>query len=359
MPNNKTLFANMIDPLTISVQTQDRKIYRKDRLAAALCQAAQEDRDLVIDFAPEGSCAEQLGLYRLLDEFCNRLAYDRARVTVRTANMLESHTDYRIVRCPEYWYEIQQVQDYHRSYLVDTGLAPTRHFGCFVSRTTWARLWVAAWLDLHHKDRTLQTYHYDRHRQNYNGNGYVGLDDLFQFDCDIIPECAQFLTNCPRTIDLDFLQHTDTSQSIFQHEGSYYPIQVPANLNLINFYHDIFVDIVSEPNIMGQNFLVTEKLWRCIVARRPFIVLGTGSYLYNLRKLGFRTFGQWWSEDYDGQIGQTRIGMMIKVMDEIAQWNKEKIADVLKEMQPILKHNYEGFMQLDTKRIGKIFPREE
>lgn len=349
----------MNDPLTISVQTQDRKIYRKDRLTAALCQAARDNKDLVIDFGPEGSCAEQLGLYRLLDEFCGHLSYDRSRVTIRTANMLESHSHYHIVRCSEYWYEIQQVQDWHQRHPVDTGMIPTRHFGCFVSRSTWARLWISTYLNLHHQDSTLQTYHYDRHRENYNGNGYVGLDDLFQFDCDVIPECAQFLTNCPRTIDLDFLQHADTGQSIFQHAGSYYPIQVPANLNLINFYHDIFVDIVAEPNIMGRNFLVTEKLWRCVIARRPFIVLGTGSYLYNLRKLGFQTFGQWWSEDYDGQLCQTRIGMMIEILDEIAKWDTEKISDVLKEMQPILEHNHEVFMQLDTERIGKIFTDEE
>jgi hypothetical protein len=156
----------MKNPLTISVQTQDRKIYRKDRLTAALCQAAHEDRDLVIDFGPEGSCAEQLGLYRLLDEFCDRLAYDQSRVTIRTANMLESHAHYHIVRCADYWYEIQQVQGWHRKNAVDTGSHPTRHFGCFVSRSTWARLWISAYLDLHYRDRTLQTYHYDRQRQN-------------------------------------------------------------------------------------------------------------------------------------------------------------------------------------------------
>jgi hypothetical protein len=345
----------MNKPLTISVQTQDRKIYRKDRLTATLCQAAQEDRDVVIDFYPEGSCAEQLGLYRMLDEFCDRLAFDRTRVTIQTANMLEAHSDYRVVRCPDYWYEVQQVQDWHRSNSVDTGDNPTRHFGCFVSRTTWARLWIATYLDLRHRDRTLQTYHYDRQRENYNRNGYVGLDDLFQRDCDIIPECAAFLTNCPRTIDLDFLKHADTSQSIFQHPGSYYPIQVPANLNLINFYYDIFVDIVTEPNVSGNNFLVTEKLWRCIIARRPFIVLGTGSYLYHLRKLGFQTFGRWWSEDYDGQTDQTRIKMIVELLDEIADWNHEKCRVILNDMQSVLEHNYEIFMQLRYEKLREIF----
>lgn len=346
---------SMNEPLRISVQTQDRKIYRKDKLTAALCEAARQDRDLVVDFLPEGSCAEQLGLYRLLDEFCELLTYDRSRVTIRTANMLEYHPQYKILRCPEFWYEIQQVQEWHRSNLIDTGINPVRHFGCFVSRTTWARLWISSYLNRYHPEKTLQTYHYDRQRQNYNGNGYVGLDDLFKFDCDIIPECAKFLTTCPRTVDLDFLQTADTSQSIFQHPGSYYPIQVPANLNLINFYHDIFVDIVTEPNISGNNFLVTEKLWRCIIARRPFMVLATGNYLYNLRKLGFRTFGGWWSEDYDGQTDQTRISMMLKLIDEIAQHSLADCGRILNEMSVVLDHNLKTFMSLDLEKLRSVF----
>lgn len=345
----------MTSPLTISVQTQDRKIYRKDRLIASLYQAAHENLNFVIDFSPEGSCAEQLGLYRILDEFCNQLAYNRSRVTIRTANMLESHPHYKIVRCPTYWYEIPQVQKWHQSNPVNTGISPTRHFGCFVSRTTWARLWLSTYLNLHHRSRSLQTYHYDRQRENYNGNGYVGLDDLFQFGCDIIPECAKFLTTCPRVIDLEVLQTADTSQSLFQHPGSYYPIQVPANLNLINFYHDIFVDVVTEPNLMGNNFLVTEKLWRCIIARRPFIVLGPADYLYNLRKLGFDTFYNYWSEDYDGQNGQTRISMILKIVNDVATWDLKKCSDTLTNMENILDHNYQTFMNLDINKLTKIF----
>ena len=348
----------MKQPMCISVQTQDRKIYRKDRLAAAIYQAATQDRELVIDFNPEGSCAEQLGLYRMLDEFCASLTYAKNRITIRTGNLLEFHTEYQVERCPTYWYEIPLIQQWIKTHPIDTGSAPVWHFGSFVSRSTWARLWVSAYLSKNHGRKTLQTYHYDRSRENFNGNGYVGVDDLYQFECDIVPDCVDFLQSCPRTIDIDYLSQADTSNSIFQHHNSYYPIQFPANLNLLTFYRNIFVDIVHETNIMGNNFFVTEKLWRCILARRPFIVLGPGSFFYNLRKLGFQTFGRWWSEDYDGQIGQTRIGMMIDVIDDIANWSREKFLMILEEMQPILQNNYDLFMQLDHEKLAQVFDRD-
>lgn len=346
----------MSEPVTISVQTQDRKIYRKDLLVNALLTAINTDTDLVIDFEPEGSCAEQLGLYRMLDEFCSIHNYDGNRISIRTANLLEKHDRYQIVHCADYWYEIDEIHQWLLNNKVETETTPDKNFGCFVSRTTWARLWVSTYLDKHYSNKTLQTYHYDRTKENYNGNGYVGVDDLFKFNCDIIPDCTNFLMNCPRTIDLDFLKTTtDTSKLTFQHPDSYYPIQVPANLNLLKFYKNIFVDIVVEPNTAGNNFLITEKLWRCIVARRPFIVLGPANYLYNLRKLGFDTFYNYWDEDYDGQSNQTRIAMILKIVDEIATWNLEKCSNTLTNMEKILDRNYQTFMNLNINKLTEVF----
>lgn len=341
--------------LSIHVQTLDRKIYRKDHLAFRLLEAKYQDRDIEIDFVPEGSCAEALGLYRLLDEFCSTYGYDPARISIRTANLLEQHDRYRVVTQPSYWYEIQQIQHWLAEHPVTAGGVPRYHFGCFVSRSTWARLWISAYLDRHHASRTVQTYHYDRHRENYNGNGHVGLDDLFRFDCDIIPTCAEFLVTCPRTIDLDFLKQFDTTGSLFQHTNSYYPIQVPANLNLLQYYPDIFVDIVTEPNVSGRNFLVTEKLWRCIVARRPFMVLAANDYLWHLTRLGFRTFGQYWDESYDGQNHQTRIQAMLSVIDSLALHPLAELQDMLHDMQEILEHNYQTFLALDQRTIEQAF----
>jgi hypothetical protein len=341
--------------IKISVQTQDRKIYRKDQLVAAFFQAVISQGTLEIDFYPEGSCATALGLYRLLDELCEKYVFDKSKITIKTGNLIESHEHYQIDKQPEYWYEIPEIHEWRRNNSVDTGISPSMHFGCFVSRTTWPRLWISTYLDKKFANKTLQTYHYDRHQENFNGNGYVGLDDLFRFKCDIIPDCAEFLMTCPRTIDLDYLKTQNNEKSIFQHVNSYYPIQVPANLNLLNYYHKIFVDIVNETNVFGTTFFVTEKLWRCMLARRPFIVLGPSNYLYNLRKLGFLTFGQWWNEDYDGQIAQTRISWLIKVIDQIADWDIKQCQEVLRNMSSVLEHNYQTFINLDHNKLRQVF----
>lgn len=340
----------------MNVQTLDRKIWRKDLVFAYLQHCFEANEDAVLDFSPEGSCAAALGMYRLLDEFCANTGYAKSRITIKTGNMREQHPEYNIHRDSSYWYEVTAIQHWLHDKHIYSGNTPSKHFSNFTSRSNWFRLWTATLLSSKYADKTIQTYHYDKQRENYNFNGYVGIDDLFSRDCDCIAEAVEFINSCPRTLDIDFLQNLDNCKgSIFQHQDSYYPIQHPSNLNLLQYYRDIFVDIVVEPNISGSCFLVTEKLWRAIVARRPFIVVSTAEYLENLHKLGFKTFSNWWSEDYDWAFNQHRIQAIDLVLEEIASWDIDKLHSTLIEMSDVLEHNYQTFLSLDYAKINATF----
>jgi hypothetical protein len=340
----------------IHVQTLDRKIWRKDLLAVYLHDCYNKNIDVIIDFCPEGSCAEFLRLYRLLDEFCADTGYAKNRITIKTANMVEAHSEYNIDKQPDQWYEVKEIQNWLKDKTLDIKYAPTKHFANFNSRSNWVRLWIATILDTYYKDKILQTYHYDPRRENYNANGYLGVDDLFRYGCDLIPEAAKFLQSCPRTLDIEYLQDlANTKNSIYQHENSYYPIQHPGNLNLLRYYNDVFIDVVVETNVSGNCFMVTEKLWRPIVAHRPFIVVSNPNYLQNLRKLGFKTFDHWWSEEYDMYGQADRINKINLVLKSIAGLSTIQLADRLQDMQTILEHNYQTFLELTYKKITKEF----
>jgi hypothetical protein len=341
--------------MTLSVQTLDRKIWRKDLVISYLHHHQAKNLPAVIDFGPEGSCAEALGLYRLLDEFCGSTGYNKQHITVRTANALEQHDHYRVVFDSNYWYEIDEINHWAKDKVISNHTHPGWHFANFVSRSNWFRLWIATILDTQHKNKTLQTYHYDPTRENYNANGYLGLDDLFQFGCNIVSESAKFLTTCPRTLDLEFLKNRDYSDSLFQHVNSYYPIQHPANLNLLQYYNKIFVDIVCEPNASGRCFLPTEKIWRPILARRPFIVMSNFEYLQNLRRLGFKTFNDYWDENYDDYCEGDRIRMIEQVLKTISLWTVQELHNSLIDMQSILDHNYYTFRNLTNQQIQLAF----
>lgn len=338
----------------ISIQTLDRKIWRKDLLTEYLYKCSIDKMPAVIDLTPEGPCAENIGLYRLLDDFCIRNNYGKHLITVQTGNMLETHSEYNIVRVSGCFYEIKEIQHWLKGKSLPIR-DPIKHFANFISRGNWGRLWLATILNKHH-DKTIQTYHYSQLIENYNANGYVGLDDLVRFNCNIISDVVQFLQSCPRTLDIEYLNNLENSKdSIYQHANSYYPIQHPSNLNLLQYYSEIFVDIVSETNLTGNCFFITEKTWRPIIAKRPFIVLSNVKFLENLRKLGFKTFNDFWSEEYDLYGEQHRIEKIEKLIEQLALLSCSDLVKMLNDMQAILDHNYQTFINLTTEQISEVF----
>lgn len=340
----------------IKIQTFDGKIWRKDLLFSYMQRCADTNQLAAIDIRPEGNCANALGLYRLLDEFCDINKYKKENVTIYTGNMIESHLCYNIVRDSTSWYEVGQINHWLANKTIESGVTPHYHFANFSSRSNWVRLWLATILDKHYSGKTLQTYHYDSQKENCNYNGYIGVDELFKFGCNLIPDAVQFLQTCPRTLDIDYL--TDLNNTIgsnYQHQDSYYPIQHPSNLNLLQYYKNIFVDIVAETASSGDAFFVTEKTWRSIVAKRPFIIMSNPGFLVNMRKLGFKTFHKYWDEYYDEYGGSVRIVEINERLRIISEWDKATLSNKLVEMQDILDHNYQTFITLTYQQINKTF----
>jgi hypothetical protein len=337
------------------------KIMHDDRdwLPVFLYTCFLKDHDIVIDFNPEGECHRYGGTYKLLDEFCVRTGYDAGRITIRTGNMLEYHDKYNIERVSKFWYEVGRIQDWVKGKSLTSGTMPTKHFGHFVGRSQWPRLWMAGILDSKYSNITLQTFH------SGLGSNYVikkeskitdplGFDDLIKYNCNSLVEVSKFLNTCPRTIpgDLEFVK---TCRQEVIGQTDYYPIQHPANLNITQYYPHIFVDIVNESQFAGNCFFVTEKTWRCIVARRPFIIFSNTGFLKNLKRLGFRTFDKFWPEVYDEAGMQHRIKEIELLLTSLSAYDQDQLTNLLKEMKDILDHNYDTFCSLTYGKIREVF----
>lgn len=342
--------------MALSVGALDSKLWSKDMIAEYLYECFVKGMSAEIDLTPEGFSADALGLYSLLDKFCSCTGYAKHNITIKTGNMIESHKHYVICRDSNSWYEISKIQEWLRGKEINSGTTPSLHFSNFISRTHWSRLWIATILDTYYRDKTLQTYHYDLEHNNYNPNRYTGIDDLIKHGCKLYVEAAKFINSCPKTIDIDFLKNlNNTKNSVFQHENSYYPIQHPSNLNILQYYNHIFVDVVVETTFSGRGFFVSEKTWRPIIAQRPFIAISNGNFLRNLRKLGFQTFDSIWSEDYDKLSGADRINAVHQLLDQISHWSNNELETKLINIKDILAHNKNVFISLNTNKINEVF----
>ena len=74
--------------------------------------------------------------------------------------------------------------------------------------------------------------------------------------------------------------------------------------------------------------------------KKPFIVFASKNYLCYLRQMGFRTFADFWSEDYDGYEGRERFIKILQLIDSISKKSKTELNAMYWDMQYTLDHNY-------------------
>lgn len=339
------------------VGINDNKFWRKDLLIMHLYECLHANQSVMLRVTPEGSSLEGCGLYRYLDAFCERTGYAKSNISIRTGNMIEQHQEYKIIKDATAWFEVPIIQQWLGKNSVNIGQKPAKHFGHFIGKSNWNRLWIAATLYKQHGDKTFQTYNtgIGTHYLTKNDDlcDFVGLEDLVKMECNQIDVAVEFLKTCPRFIpeEIEAIKNMET----YIKQSDYYPIQLPANLNILQYYNDIFVDVVHETFVRGEVCFATEKTWRPIIARRPFITMGGRNHLAGLRRLGFRTFNEFWDEGYDEYGMQHRVHEIIKLLETISNWSTEKLAKTLKEMQHILDHNYRVFSTMTFLNIERAF----
>jgi hypothetical protein len=125
-----------------------------------------------------------------------------------------------------------------------------------------------------------------------------------------------------------------------------YPILKDQHNDIYQYYKKFFVEIVCETYYSGTTFFPTEKTWRPIVMKTPFVIQGPEWYTRNLQDLGFQTFGNFWDEGYSEDPSSYAILEIQKVIDIIKGWTVQELNVMYNEMKPILEHNYETFMNL-------------
>mgnify|MGYP003632825130 CR=1 FL=1 len=111
-----------------------------------------------------------------------------------------------------------------------------------------------------------------------------------------------------------------------------------------NFYKDTLVSLVTETNFNATECTLTEKSFKPLFNKHPFIILGVPGAMQAMRDQGFRTFGDFWDESYDSEQDPGRRMHMIKEQIElIASWTDQQILEFRRNVKPVLDHNYHMF----------------
>ena len=92
-----------------------------------------------------------------------------------------------------------------------------------------------------------------------------------------------------------------------------------------------------------------------MLLKKPFIVMGPKCFLIHLRQMGFRTFHDFWDEDYDGYAPKQKYLMILKLIKSLSKKSFEELDNMYQNMQEILDHNYNLLrMQTYNKNINYV-----
>jgi hypothetical protein len=115
-------------------------------------------------------------------------------------------------------------------------------------------------------------------------------------------------------------------------------------LSAVEQTQESFVYVVTETCYWERKHHLTEKIFKPIVSRMPFILVGPAHNLKYLREYGFKTFSYFWNESYDDiEDPVLRIEAIGRLLKKICTYPLHELEEMLREMRPILEHNYNRF----------------
>lgn len=295
--------------VTFEISGTSDRFWNKNQFVNFLSE--HQNQDILLTVVPEAVCLKNLGVYDLLD------CFNFASVTIKTWNPFERHERYIVC-------------NHGHSYCLDKKIQidPTLHdwdhsktFLCFYHRPTAARLAMASYV------MPLSSIVHFSAEIDPDSREQFEFDKLLQWHPPSVTRAATLIDKLP------LLQ--GSKQRLTAFHG--YDFDDP----LTNLYRSILVDLVVENHVSGNTFFPTEKLVRPMVLKKPFVVFGSVNYLDYLHQMGFLTFNEFWSENYDGYEHGDRLIRIYQVIDKLASMNTQELIKMYWDMKFILDHNFD------------------
>lgn len=102
--------------------------------------------------------------------------------------------------------------------------------------------------------------------------------------------------------------------------------------------------VVAETVFYYPKLHLTEKIFKPIVNRRPFLLVGAPGNLAYLKRYGFKTFDRWVDESYDAiEDNDLRIAAVTQELAKLCKLSRPELEAMHEEMQEALDYNFNHF----------------
>lgn len=118
------------------------------------------------------------------------------------------------------------------------------------------------------------------------------------------------------------------------------------NSVLARHYNDSFCAIVNETRFAQPTANFSEKVLTSIKYKKPFILVAPPKTLEYLKSFGFKTFNNFWSEEYDNITNhEHRIIEIFKIIKYIESKSLTELEIMYQSMTKIIEHNFKLLLQ--------------
>jgi hypothetical protein len=327
----------------IKLKVLEDEAINEYELLDAITDPTEGSLEIIVDEGPDLSVIKLFGksFPESLHMLADNLRIDKKIIKITTYNLVQDRSVWPSI-------EIQHPVEYFTAagrFEVILDKKIQKHFGLFVGTSRWHRLYLAGMMHGLYKDKTMLSFW--QHHLNNSLPANLHMDDVMLKDSNesVREHMINFVKQLPLHLDpADIKLNLNTGADITRGDWE-------TPYEILPYYNSIFMDIVCETWHEGQCFLPNEKTGRPIIARTPFMAYAGRDFLKNLKRLGFKTFDQWWSEEYDDHEGVQRIQYMLKEIKKISRCSVDRLQEMHQEMMPTLQHNYEIIKSLTSETM--------
>jgi hypothetical protein len=107
---------------------------------------------------------------------------------------------------------------------------------------------------------------------------------------------------------------------------------------------DAFWHVVTETVFYYDKLHLTEKIFKPIVSKQPFMLLAAPGNLAYLKSYGFKTFDSIIDESYDRiQDHDSRTEAVVRQLHWYCSLSDQEKINVMRQLEPIIEHNFDHF----------------
>jgi len=167
-----------------------------------------------------------------------------------------------------------------------------------------------------------------------NAIHFISIHKKFDFNIADVYDSSSLL---PLTLDTPDFSKYPMESSISQVE---------------DFYKNSYINIVTETYFFSNIRHITEKTYKPIAFMQPFIIFAAPGTLQHLKDLGFKTFEEFWNEEYDSILDhEDRFIAIMNLIKDLSCWSDKQMIDLTYAVKEILEYNRNHLLTMKDPEI--------